>query len=163
MKLISIPNIWKLLFPIILSFGMGLFVSSGPAYAGWAENIQTIMTPQFLSQVWQSDEPITVGEAVGRPAAVPVYDSEGETIGYIFSTLQTGRYSGYSGTPFDIVAGVSTEGEVMGIAALIAHFEPIIDKGTPLSLLIRYLNQLDTVHTWNTYKTELPPLSLIHI
>ena len=125
--------------------------------AGWVEDIKKIMTPQLLSQIWQSDESITLGEAVGRPPAVPVFDSEGENIGYIFSTLQAGRYSGYSGTPFDIVAGVTNEGEVMGIASLITHSEPIIDKGVPLPLLIRYLNQLNTVHAWNTYKTELPP------
>ena len=140
-----------------LATAVAVLLGGGSAQAAWTDDIRLLLTPDFLSRVWQSSEPVTVGEAVGRPPAVPVYNAAGEEIGYIVSTLQTGRYSGYAATPFDIVAGVTNEGEVMGVAALLDHYEPIIDAGVPSELLIRYLDQLSTVHVWNSYTPELKP------
>lgn len=127
------------------------------ARADWSEDVLARITPEFLARVWQSGEAITIGEAVGRPPALPVYNADGENIGFLVSTLQSGRYSGYGGTPFDLIAGITNEGEVMGVAALIDHHEPIIDKGVPLERLTRYLDSLNTVHAWNRFTPELQP------
>ena len=131
--------------------------TAAPVQAEWADEVEALLTPELLSRVWQSDEPVTFGEALGRPPAVPVFDAAGEQIGYIVSTLEAGRYSGYSGTPFDLWVGITNEGEVMGVAALIDHYEPIIDAGVPEALLVEYLDQLDAVHAWNRYTLELQP------
>lgn len=147
-SLVRPARAWMLVAVAVTAAGMAL--PSGEAQADWADDIRALMTPEFLAQVWQSGEPVTVGEPVGRPPAVPVFDAAGENLGYIVSTLQSGRYSGYGGAPFDLVAGITNDGEVMGIAAL-------IDKGVPLEHLVRYLNQLNTVHAWNRYVPDLEP------
>ncbi|MDA1132195.1 MAG: 4Fe-4S binding protein [Proteobacteria bacterium] len=145
----------RLLAVAALVVGLGVWPHT--ARADWSEDVLARITPEFLARVWQSGEAVTIGKAVGRPPALPVFNADGENIGFLISTLQSGRYSGYGGTPFDLIAGIMNEGEVMGVAALIDHHEPIIDKGVPLARLTRYLDSLNTVHAWNRYTPELQP------
>jgi transcriptional regulator of nitric oxide reductase len=55
--------------------------------------------------------------------------------GYIFSTLDVIAAPGYSTTPFDVIAGVDTEGRITG-AKVVFHQEPIIQHDLGLQSLL---------------------------
>ncbi len=150
------PGIWRRIVGLCVAAAFAAFAMlPSAAQAGWAEEMKDRLTPEFIAKVWPGED-ITLGEPEGRPPAIPVYQS-GEHVGYLISTQQVGNYGGYAGTPFDVVAGFTNTGQVMGVAVLLKHSEPIIDKGVPVERLIRYLNQLNTVHIWNRYTPALQP------
>src|SRR5262249_62022845 len=61
----------------------------------------------------------------GTPPAIAVY--KGDTIaGYVFSTLDIIAATGYSTTPFDVIAGVDLTGRITG-AKVVSHQEPRIE------------------------------------
>ena len=52
-----------------------------------------------------------LGEEEGSPRAIPVYEGD-EVVAYIFSTLGVVAAPGYSGVPFDVIAGVDLSGAI---------------------------------------------------
>ncbi len=62
----------------------------------------------------------------GGPTAAAAYGADDEVIGYVFSTLDVTRTPGYSGVPFDIIAGVDLAGKITGATALF-YSEPYIN------------------------------------
>ncbi len=109
---------------------------AAPASAQEVEDLLTPrLTPAAIQQAFPGAEEI--GAATGRPAALPVYIG-GELAGYIFSTMDTVNAGGYSGIPFDLVAGVDLDGQITG-GVLLDHHEPIIGKPVPEELLFQYV------------------------
>ena len=65
-----------------------------------------------------------VGPVEGNPPSAPVFKGD-KQLGWVFSTYDIVRAPGYSGVPFDVVAGVTTDGEITG-AKVIYNLEPHI-------------------------------------
>ena len=121
-----------------------------------AQEVEDFLTPRMTPQAIQAAFPgaETVGPAEGRPAALPVYIG-GEKVGYIFSTLDTVNAGGYSGIPFDLVAGFTLGGDITG-AFLLDHHEPIIGKPVPETLLSDFVAGfgIATLDTTNAIKPD---------
>ena len=73
-----------------------------------------------MAVVWPDAEKL--GPEEGKPPAIAVY-SKGKIAGYIFSTLDIVHAPGFSGVPFDVIAGVDLAGHISG-AKVIFHREP---------------------------------------
>ncbi len=99
------------------------------------------LTPEVLEAVFPDTQRIEILNDGGPPAA-SVFQEE-EVAGYVFSTLDILRAPGYSGIPFDIVAGVDLEGKVTGAVALF-HQEPHIEnEPRRTTLLVDFLKALE--------------------
>ena len=96
-----------------------LFMLLGASQAD-AESLSDRLTPQVMAVVWPNAEKL--GPEEGKPSAIPVYRG-GKIAGYIFSTLDIVHAPGFSGTPFDVIAGVDLAGHISG-AKVIFHREP---------------------------------------
>lgn len=118
--------------------------------AGWAQSADTHgeplldrLTPQVLAAIYDGVTRVELVEDDG-PVAAAAYKGD-EFVGYIFSTLDVLRAPGYSTTPFDVVAGVSLEGQITG-AAVLYHREPyLINDQRRTGYLIEFLASLDGV------------------
>lgn len=93
------------------------------------------LTPAAIQQAFPGAEQVMV--ALGRPSALQVLIS-GEVAGYLFSTLDVVNQTGYAGKPFDIVAGVTPDGDITG-ATILEHHETIVGRGVPQELLDSYV------------------------
>ncbi len=78
------------------------------------------LTPEVMAIVWPGAEKLGLEE--GKPPAVAVY-RDGKIAGYVFSTLDVVDEPGFSGIPFDVIAGVDLTGHIRG-AKVIFHREP---------------------------------------
>ena len=88
---------------------------------------------EVLSTIFpEADE---VGEVSGTPPAAPVYQ-DGELVGYLYATHETMDGRGYSGTPFDGIAGVTLDARLAGVL-LLDHDEPIVKGFPPLERGLR--------------------------
>ena len=98
---------------------------------------------EVLSTIFpEADE---VGEVFGSPPAAPVYQ-DGELVGYLYATHETIDARGYSGTPFDGVAGVTLDARIAGVL-LLDHDEPIVKGFPPLERGLRnYLRELENLN-----------------
>ena len=122
-------------------WALGAFLSAAtgalPASAqqGIADLLAQRLTPQVIQDVFPGAEELIPSSA--RPLALAVKIG-GETAGYIFSTLEVINATGYSGKSFDLVAGVTLEGDITG-ATLLEHRETIVGRGVPLARLDDYV------------------------
>ena len=93
-------------------------------FAGAAEaaTLRERLTPDVLAVVMPGAE--RLGAEEGSPPAIPVYKGS-EIVAYLFSTLDVVRASGYSSVPFDVIAGVDTQGRITGAKAIF-HAEPFV-------------------------------------
>ena len=93
-------------------------------FAGAAEaaTLRERLTPDVLAVVMPGAE--RLGAEEGSPPAIAVYKGN-EVVGYLFSTLDVVRASGYSSVPFDVIAGVDTQGRITGAKAIF-HVEPFV-------------------------------------
>jgi transcriptional regulator of nitric oxide reductase len=99
------------------------------------------VTPEVLAAVFPGAQRIEILDDGGPPAASVYRDDE--VVGYVFSTLDVVRAPGYSGTPFDAVAGVDLAGKVTGAVALF-HQEPHIESEPHRTrLLVDFLQALN--------------------
>lgn len=112
------------------------------------------LTPEVRATVWPGDA--RIGPAEGTPPAAPVFVGE-ELAGYIFSTLDVVRASGYSGVPFDVIAGVDLTGTITG-ARVVFHAEPILE-GDPIRQpkLKTFLDAHRSFHLFGANPGALPP------
>ncbi|MHA6692651.1 4Fe-4S binding protein [Devosia sp. A449] len=81
------------------------------------------LTPDVVSKVFPEADRTELLDDEG-PLSAAAYQGD-ELLGYIFSTLDIVRAHGYSGTPFDVIAGVGLDGRVTGAVSLF-HREPLI-------------------------------------
>lgn len=93
------------------------------------------MSAADLQLAFPGAEELTVVE--GRPPALAVLIG-GEIVGYLFSTKDTVKATGYAGGVFDLVAGLRLNGELTG-AALLWHAEAIVGRGVPQARLDRFI------------------------
>jgi transcriptional regulator of nitric oxide reductase/NAD-dependent dihydropyrimidine dehydrogenase PreA subunit len=80
------------------------------------------LAPQVMAVVYPGAERLGMEE--GSPPSVPVYKGD-KIVAYVFSTVDIIDSRGYSGTPFDVIAGVDLSGRITG-AKVVFHTEPII-------------------------------------
>jgi NosR/NirI family nitrous oxide reductase transcriptional regulator len=93
------------------------------------------LTPDALQQVFPGAEEVEWTD--GRPPVVSVKIG-GEVVGFLFSTRETVNATGYSGVAFDLVAGMTVDGEITG-AVLLYHREAIIGRGVPQAVLDAFI------------------------
>src|SRR5690606_38177194 len=91
------------------------------------------LTPEVLATVFPAADHAVVLEGEGPPTAGAYRDDT--LLGYVFSTLDVLRAHGYSGTPFDVVAGVDLDGRITG-ATVLFHREPLIMEDERLTRLM---------------------------
>jgi NosR/NirI family transcriptional regulator, nitrous oxide reductase regulator len=80
------------------------------------------LTPEVMAVVYPGAERLGMEE--GSPPAIAVYKG-GQIVAYVFSTLDIIAATGYSTTPFDVIAGVDVSGRITG-AKVISHQESMI-------------------------------------
>ncbi len=101
----------------VLFLLMLLGASQADAQAG---HLSDRLTPAVMAVVWPGAQKL--GPEEGKPPAIAVYRG-GKIAGYIFSTLDIVHAPGFSGTPFDVIAGVDLAGHISG-AKVIFQREP---------------------------------------
>jgi NosR/NirI family nitrous oxide reductase transcriptional regulator len=106
-------------------------VSASPALAEKGKLLERL-TPAVMAAVYPGAE--RLGPEEGEPPAIPVFKGD-KVVGYVFSTLDVIAAPGYSTTPFDVIAGIDTEGRITG-AKVVFHQEPIIQHDLGLQSLL---------------------------
>jgi NosR/NirI family transcriptional regulator, nitrous oxide reductase regulator len=91
-----------------------------PAHAA---SLRERLTPEVMAVVLPGGAE-RLGPEEGAPPSIAVHKG-GEVVGYLFSTLDVVRAGGYSGVPFDVIAGVDLAGRITG-AKVIHHVEPYV-------------------------------------
>ena len=76
-----------------------------------------------MAVVWPGAERLEADN--GSPPAMAVY-KDGRVIGYVFSTLDVVRAPGFSGIPFDVIAGTDLTGHISG-SKVIFQRDPHLD------------------------------------
>lgn len=80
------------------------------------------LTPEVMAVVYPGAERLGMEE--GSPPAIAVYKGN-QIVAYVFSTLDIIAATGYSSTPFDVIAGVDLSGRITG-AKVVSHQESMI-------------------------------------
>lgn len=106
-------------------------VFASPASAEKGKLLERL-TPEVMAVVYPGAE--RLGPEEGEPPAIPVFKGD-KVVAYIFSTLDVIAAPGYSTTPFDVIAGIDTEGDITG-AKVVFHQEPIIQHDLGLQSLL---------------------------
>jgi len=75
------------------------------------------LTPDVMAAVYPGAERLGMEE--GSPPAIAVFKG-GRIVAYVFSTLDIIAATGYSTTPFDVIAGVDLGGRITG-AKVVFH------------------------------------------
>ena len=114
---------------------------AGPSLSADAQEVADL-TPRITAEVLQSIFPGAerFGPTEGQPPAAPVYIGD-DLAGYVFSTLDVVAAVGYTTTPFDVLAGVTLDGELTGVRVH-AHHETIFGRGVREETLFDYLARL---------------------
>lgn len=98
------------------------------------------LTPEVLATVYEGVTRVETVDDDG-PIAAAAYKGD-EFVGYVFSTLDVLRAPGYSTTPFDVVAGVTLDGDITG-GAVLFHREPyLINDQRRTGYLVEFLSSL---------------------
>ena len=95
------------------------FASSASAELG---KLRERLTPEVMAVVYPGAERLGMEE--GSPPAIAVFKG-GQIVAYVFSTLDIIAATGYSTTPFDVIAGVDLRGRITG-AKVVFHEESMI-------------------------------------
>jgi len=80
------------------------------------------LTPEVMAVVFPGAE--RLGPEEGSPPAIAVFKGD-KVAAYVFSTLDIVAATGYSTTPFDVIAGVDLDGRITG-AKVVFHNENYI-------------------------------------
>src|SRR5437773_9004682 len=104
---------------------LALVVVAAPAIAEKGK-LRERLTPEVMAVVYPGAERLGVEE--GTPPAIAVYQGD-NVVAYVFSTLDIVAATGYSTTPFDVIAGVDLEGRITG-AKVVFHNENYIVHDT---------------------------------
>src|SRR4051812_276487 len=84
------------------------------------------LTPEVMAVVWPNAEKLELDN--GNPSAMAVY-KDGRVVGYVFSTLDVVHAPGFSGIPFDVIAGTDLTGHITG-SKVIFQRDPHLDGDT---------------------------------
>ena len=135
-----------------VAFGWLAAVVVSPALAQ-SRDLGERLTPALIQQVFPGAEEVGP-PAPGGPTALPVR-IRGELRGYIFSTLDTVKATGYSGAPFDLVGGITLDGAIAG-AALLSDHESILGRGVSRSVIDSFLTEfaLATLQNWRPVRPD---------
>lgn len=95
------------------------------AHAQDATDLASRITAEVLQAIFPGAE--RFGATEGKPPAAPVYIGEDLT-GFVLSTLDVVAAVGYTPPPFDVLAGVTVDGELTGVRVH-AHHETIFGRG----------------------------------
>jgi NosR/NirI family nitrous oxide reductase transcriptional regulator len=99
------------------------------------KNLMERLTPAALQQAFPGAEEVEWID--GSPPVIAV-KIDGEIAGYLFSTRESVNATGYAGVAFDLVAGMTIDGDMTG-AVLLYHREAIIGRGVPQSILDTFI------------------------
>jgi NosR/NirI family nitrous oxide reductase transcriptional regulator len=103
------------------------------------------LTPDVLAKVYPQAGRLQVVQGKGA-TVVAVYDGDA-VAGYIFSTLDVVRAPGYSGTPFDVIAGVDLSGHITGAVNLFQREPHIVNDDRRTALLTQYMGMMAGLET----------------
>src|SRR5438105_10591053 len=81
------------------------------------------LTPEVMAVVLPGGAE-RLGPEEGSPPAIAVYQGD-KAVAYVFSTLDIVAATGYSTTPFDVIAGIDLDGRITG-AKVVFHNENYI-------------------------------------
>ena len=111
------------------------------------------LKPETVQQLFPGAETLT--PTATRPLALEVRIG-GELKGYIFSTLDVVNATGYSGRPFDFLAGMTTDGKITA-AVLLTHSETIIGRGVPQARVDQFLQGFasTSIDSWRNANPDL--------
>jgi transcriptional regulator of nitric oxide reductase len=104
---------------ICISLMALVFASSSLAEPG---KLRERLTPEVMAVVYPGAERLGIEE--GSPPAIAVFKGD-QIVAYVFSTLDIIAATGYSTTPFDVIAGVDLSGRITG-AKVVFHEESMI-------------------------------------
>ncbi len=96
-----------------------VFASSAVAEPG---KLRERLTPAVMAAVYPGADRLGMEE--GSPPAIAVFKDD-QIVAYVFSTLDIIAATGYSSTPFDVIAGVDLRGRITG-AKVVFHQESMI-------------------------------------
>ena len=99
---------------LVLLFGSPALAEQG--------RLRERLTPEVMAVVYPGAEGLGMEE--GSPPAIAV-SKGGQIVAYVFSTLDIIAATGYSTTPFDVIAGVDLRGRITG-AKVVFHEESMI-------------------------------------
>src|SRR5947207_6709561 len=94
---------------------------AAPAIAGQGR-LRERLAPEVMAVVYPGAECLGMDE--GSPPAIAVFQG-GRIVAYVCSTLDIIAATGYSTTPFDVIAGVDLSGRITG-AKVVFHQESMI-------------------------------------
>jgi NosR/NirI family nitrous oxide reductase transcriptional regulator len=130
-------------------------LAGSPARAQQADKdtLSPRLTPAVVQQLFPGADKVM--PASGRPLALEVYAS-GELKGFLFSTIEVVNATGYSGTPFDLVGGMTLDGKITG-AVLQKHGETILDRGVPLERMHQFISGFASasLESWRSVRPDL--------
>jgi NosR/NirI family transcriptional regulator, nitrous oxide reductase regulator len=106
---------------IAISFGILAVVLPAPAFAEKGK-LRERLTPEVMAVVFPGAD--RLGPEEGTPPAIAVFKDD-KAVAYVFSTLDIVAATGYSTTPFDVIAGVDLDGRITG-AKVVFHNENYI-------------------------------------
>src|SRR6266404_2189068 len=104
------------------SIALMALVIAAPAVAEKGK-LRERLTPEVMAIVYPGGAE-RLGPEEGSPPAIAVYQGD-KVVAYVFSTLDIVAATGYSTTPFDVIAGVDLEGRITG-AKVVFHNENYI-------------------------------------
>lgn len=126
-----------------------LLLLAGPVQA---QDLRARASPALVQQVFPGAE--EVGTPAGAPPAAPVLIG-GRLAGYLFSTRDTVRSTGYGGTPIDLLGGIDLNGHITGAAILEEH-ESILDRGVSRVVIDVFLSGFATatLNDWRGVRAD---------
>jgi len=109
-------------FAIALALVLVAFGPASVVLADMNDPLETRLAPDLVQALFPGADGI--GAVAGDPPIAPVL-TNGEIVGYLFSTHETVRPAGFFGASFDIIVALSADGIVVGHRSL-EEFEPTI-------------------------------------
>lgn len=126
-----------------------VLILAGPVQA---QDLRARVSPALVQQVFPGAE--EVGPPAGAPPAAPVTIG-GRLAGYVFSTRDTVRSTGYGGTPIDLLGGIDLSGRITG-AAIVEEHESIVDRGVSRAVIEVFLAGFATatLNDWRAVRAD---------
>jgi NosR/NirI family transcriptional regulator, nitrous oxide reductase regulator len=106
---------------LLLALALALLAVAAPAHAEKGKLLERL-TPDVMAVVYPGAE--RLGPEQGSPPAIAVYKGD-KVVAYIFSTLDIIAAPAYAPIPYDVIAGVTPEGNITG-AKVVFHREPYV-------------------------------------
>src|SRR5215813_1800258 len=107
---------------MLIGIAISAIVFAAPALAEKGK-LRERLTPEVMAVVYPAGAD-RLGPEEGTPPAIAVFKDD-KVVAYVFSTLDIVAATGYSTTPFDVIAGVDPDGRITG-AKVVFHNENYI-------------------------------------